>query len=83
MNYDDLSAEQKEKLLGCRTPEDVLELAKQEGYELTDAEVAQIAGGKPDWLPEQKCPKCGSTDVEYGAYGGQKWCKKCGTIWYN
>ena len=31
-----LSPELKQKALACKTAEDVLELAKQEGYELSD-----------------------------------------------
>ncbi len=84
MNYDELTAEQREKLNGCRTPEDVIELAKQEGYELTDAEAARIAGGESDdSTPVYKCPRCGSTDVQFEDSGRTKWCKKCGTILHN
>jgi hypothetical protein len=45
MNFEDLTPEQQEKARACKTPEEVLALAKQEGYELSDAELDGIAGG--------------------------------------
>ena len=45
MNFEDLTPEQQEKARACETPEEVLALAKQEGYELSDAELDGIAGG--------------------------------------
>ena len=52
---DSLSDEAKAKLKGCETPEEVMALAKEEGYELSDEELEGISGGwgKPcpnrDW----------------------------------
>ena len=45
MNFDDLTDEQKARARKCKTPEDVLALAKEEGYELSDAELAAVSGG--------------------------------------
>ena len=45
MNFDDLSAETKAKLLKCKSPEDILELAKSEGIDLTDEQIEGISGG--------------------------------------
>ena len=42
-----LAAEQMAKARACKSPEDVLELAKEEGYELSDEELSGISGG--DW----------------------------------
>ena len=39
MNFDELTDEQKEKARAAKTPEDILALAKEEGYELTDDEL--------------------------------------------
>lgn len=47
MKIEDLTPEQKEKARACKTSEDILELAKEEGYELSDAELETISGG--DW----------------------------------
>ena len=53
----DISPELREKAKACKTPEEVLELAKKEGYKLSDAEMEAISGG--GW---SAC----STDVWYG-----------------
>ena len=43
--FKDLTPEQIEKVSTCKTPEDILALAKEEGYELTDEELSQVVGG--------------------------------------
>ena len=48
MNLEDLSPEMKEKALACKTPEELLALAAEEGYELSDEELAAVSGGV-DW----------------------------------
>ena len=48
MRLEDLTPEQKEKALACKTPEELLELAKAEGYELFDEELEAVSGG---WAP--------------------------------
>ena len=50
MNFDDLSAETKAKLLECKSPEEILELAKSEAIELTDEQIEGISGGDT-WDP--------------------------------
>ena len=45
MNFADLTPEQQEKARACKTPEDVLALAKAEGYELADEELEAVSGG--------------------------------------
>ena len=47
MNYDDLSEELKKKVSDCKSLEDVMALAKEEGYELTEEELEQVSGGAP------------------------------------
>ena len=47
MEYKDLTPEQKEKARACKTPEEMLALAQEEGYDLTDDELEGVAGG---WL---------------------------------
>ena len=39
MDFKDLTPEQQEKAKACKTPEDILALAKEEGYSLTDEEL--------------------------------------------
>lgn len=55
MKYEDLSDELKEKVAACETPEDLLAVAREEGYELSDAELEAVSGGKwhPCW---ENCP---------------------------
>ena len=45
MNFDDLTEGQKEKARAAETPEEVLALAREEGYELSDSELDAISGG--------------------------------------
>lgn len=45
MEYQDLSAEQQAKLDACKTPEDILALAKEEGVELTPEQLELLSGG--------------------------------------
>ena len=40
-----LSKEQKDALKKCRTMEDVLELVDEEGFEMSDAQMAAVSGG--------------------------------------
>ena len=70
LNYEDLTPEQIAKVKTCNTAEELLALAKSEGYELSDEELELVAGGK--WgegeaqnkpqIPD-KCPYCGSSNV--------------------
>ena len=45
MEFKDLTPEQQAKVRACTTPEELLALAKAEGYELSDTELEAIAGG--------------------------------------
>ena len=42
----DLSPELREKAKECKTPEELLALAKKEGYKLSDEEMAAVSGGR-------------------------------------
>ena len=56
MNLDDikgkLTPEQLERAKACKTPEEVLALAREEGYELTDEDLESVSGG---WSPIDPC----------------------------
>ena len=45
MDFKDLSPELREKAKACKTPEEMLALAKKEGYKLSDEELAAVSGG--------------------------------------
>ena len=44
-NFTDLAPEQQEKARACKTPEEMLVLAKEEGFELSDEDLEAISGG--------------------------------------
>ena len=61
MNFEDLTPEQQEKARACKTPEEMLALAKAEGYELSDEDLEMVSGG---WNNTPTCPQCGSKKVK-------------------
>ena len=56
----DISPELREKAKACTSPEELLALAKREGYKLSDAEMEAVAGGT-SWTS----PNCSSHDSPY------------------
>ena len=59
MDFNDLTDEQKAKARACARPEDILALAKEEGYELSDEELEGVSAG---WCATnlKECPdRCG------------------------
>ena len=80
-----LSEEQIKKVEACKSSDEILALAKAEGVELNEEQLAAVSGGgcfDPDWL----CPFCGHTDGkkkskqidENGNEYIQIKCKSCG-----
>ena len=60
-----LSEEQIAKIRACKSSEELLALAKEEGVELTDEQLQVIAGGgKCQSTPETECSQCGSKDIK-------------------
>ena len=58
-----LSEEQIKKVEACKSSEEIINLAKAEGVELTDEQLAAVSGGGL-CVSNKHCPKCGSKDVE-------------------
>lgn len=82
-----LSEEQIAKLKECKSQEELLAVAKEEGVELTDEQLDAVSGGTSCLVEQfeekdltQKCPKCGSTSyTRLGQYRLR--CNNCSTIW--
>lgn len=85
MEINDLTDEQRAKLEECETPEQMLALAKSEGFVLSDAQLERISGGEwsgdeaPAPQPEMKCPYCGSTSIAEHRYYYE--CQNCYKMW--
>lgn len=45
MMFDEISPELREKAEACSTPEEIIELAKAEGYDLSEEELEAVSGG--------------------------------------
>lgn len=69
-----LTEEQIAKVKNCHNSEELLALAKKEGFALTDEQLAAVSGGgclstdAPDL--SKNCPKCGK--LVQGRYVGRK-----------
>lgn len=49
MNFEDFSPELQEKVKTCKTVEDIVALAKEEGYSLSDEELEAVSAGGGGW----------------------------------
>jgi hypothetical protein len=79
-----LTEEQIAKVKECKTQEELLKLAKDEGVELTNEQLTAISGG--GCLSSIKCPYCGSKDYKklarYQFSGSDTLqCNQCGREW--
>ena len=75
MEYKDLTEEQKRRIADA-SPEEILAMAKAEGYELTDEEIEGISGGS-FWMNEYYCPMCGSHNVGVWQNSNSGHCYSC------
>lgn len=59
MDLDRISPELQEKIKAASTPEELLSLAKQEGYELSDEDLEAVVGGADvEWTCRNKSDDC-------------------------
>lgn len=82
-----LTEEQIAKVKQCKNHEELLALAKAEGIELSDEQLAAVSGGGAcsvvsdigDKINPWDCPKCGANRP---VKDGKKYtCEKCGYTW--
>lgn len=64
MDFKDLTPELRDKARKCKTPQELLELAKEEGYELSDEDLEAISGGVnwTLWCSDRTCYQVCSVD---------------------
>ena len=81
-----LSEEQIAKIKACKSQDELLALAKEEGVELSEEQLSAVSGG--GCFSTNKCPKCGSDDYKKIEKIEEKVdkrifykCKKCGEMW--
>ena len=60
MNIDEsilstLTDEQKKMVEAAQTPEELLAIAKEAGYELTREQLEAVSGGDDNWCPIKAC----------------------------
>jgi predicted ribosomally synthesized peptide with nif11-like leader len=60
MNIDEkilskLTDEQKKKVKAAKTPEELLAIAKEAGYELSADQLEAVSGGKLSWCSDNSC----------------------------
>ena len=75
-----LSKEQIAKIQECKSQEELLDLAKAEGIELSEEQLAAVNGGGC-FSSDTKCPNCGDTgphNVIEGSNYKKLFCRKCG-----
>ena len=88
-----LTEEQIAKVKKCKNYDEVLELAKDEGVELTDEQLKFVSGAGKDYCqstPNDACMYCGSKDVKYKRqstgvlfdYQFECTCRTCGRTFY-
>ena len=81
-----LSEEQIEKARACKSSEELLKLAKKEGVQLTDEQLAAVSGGacfkakEPVHAvcPQCGCPSCTLDDYDISDKSTRAHCPNCG-----
>ena len=59
-----LTPEQVEKARACKSNDELLKIAKEEGVELSEEQLQAVSGGCSGSTPKE-CPYCGSKNVVY------------------
>ena len=83
-----LTKEQIARVKACKNSDELLALAKEEGIELTDEQLAAISGGGAcsvisdfgDKINPFDCPFCGY-NCKFDKDGNEITCRNCGKTW--
>ena len=77
-----LTDEQIKKVEDCKSSEEILALAKEEGVVLTDEQLEAVSGGGCFENPfaDLKCPECGSKNVDQYKSIEMMRCNECYTV---
>ena len=76
-----LTDEQIKKVEACKSPDEIIALAKAEGVELTDEQLEVVSGGCGNSTPK-KCPECNSSRIaSTGIHFMEYKCSDCGHKW--
>ena len=70
-----LTEEQIAKVKACKSQEELLALAKEEGIELNEEQLEAVNGGY--YTPTGKCKKCSSKNTECLGYWGGSYHYHC------
>lgn len=80
-----LSEEQIANIKACKSQDELLAIAKEEGVELSEEQLSAVSGG--GCFSTNKCPNCGSDDyqkIEIEEKVDKRIfykCNKCGEMW--
>lgn len=58
MDFENLTEEQKAKARECKTAEELIELAKEEGVKLTEDQLEAVSGGFLFWGDSEETDTC-------------------------
>ena len=77
-----LSEEQIAKVKECKSQEELLKLAKEEGIELSEEQLDAVSGGVCTYIGPH-CPVCDSDDIDWveKSFESEYTCRKCGHFW--
>ena len=77
-----LSEEQIAKVKACKNQEEMLQLAKAEGIELTEEQLEAVTGGR--CTSSTKCPNCGCRSFDWGESNNCRkyYCVRCRSFVY-
>ena len=76
-----VSKEQYEMIKGCKSSEELLDLAKKEGVNLTDEQLEYVSGGKSfcSKMNGQQCPECNGWLDSHGDW--EFYCPACDIVY--